>query len=106
MKSKEKIVGLWVAMLVLLATHPAFATGGGSGMPWESPISKVLNSFTGPVARAGGILAIVATGLGLAFSEGGGFMRKVVGVVFGLAITFSATTFISQFLGYTGGVRF
>ena len=63
-------------------------------------------SITGPVAKAGGVLAIVAAGLGLAFSEGGGFMRKVVGVVFGLAITFSATTFISDFLGYTGGVRF
>ncbi|MBJ6749923.1 TrbC/VirB2 family protein [Geomonas anaerohicana] len=106
MKSKEKIVGLLVPLFIFLATHPAFATGGASGMPWESPLSRILSSITGPVAKAGGILAIVAAGLGLAFSEGGGFMRKVVGVVFGLAITFSATTFISDFLGYTGGVRF
>lgn len=106
MRRKEKIVGLCVVLLVLLVTHPAFATGGASGMPWESPLTKILSSVTGPVARAGGILAIVAAGLGLAFSEGGGFMRKVLGVVFGLSITFSATTFISNFLGYTGGVRF
>ncbi len=105
MKSKM-VLSLWVVLLVLLAIHPALATGGTSGMPWESPLSKILSSITGPVAKAGGILAIVAAGLGLAFSEGGGFMRKVVGVVFGLAITFSATTFISDFLGYTGGVRF
>lgn len=106
MKSKEKIVGLWVSLLILLTTHPAFATGGGSGMPWESPLSRILASITGPVAKAGGVIAIVAAGLGLAFSEGGGFMRKVMAVVFGLSITFSATTFVSDFLGYTSGVRF
>lgn len=92
------------SIMVLLLTANAYA--GGSSMPWESPLNNILNSITGPVAKAGGILAIVAAGLGLAFSEGGGFMRKVVGVVFGLSITFSATTFISDFLGYGGGAGF
>ena len=91
-------------IMVLLLTANAFA--GGSSMPWESPLNNILNSITGPVAKVAGILAIVAAGLGLAFSEGGGFMRKVVGVVFGLSITFSATSFISDFLGYGGGVGF
>uniref|UniRef100_C6DZ90 Conjugal transfer protein TrbC n=1 Tax=Geobacter sp. (strain M21) TaxID=443144 RepID=C6DZ90_GEOSM len=104
MRTKEKVVGLWFALVVFLTTQPAFA--GGSSMPWESPLNNILNSITGPVAKAGGVLAIVATGFGLAFSEGGGFMRKVVGVVFGLSITFSAGTFISDFLGYGGGAGF
>jgi type IV secretory pathway VirB2 component (pilin) len=101
---KKNSLRFWFALVVFLSTQPAFA--GGSSMPWESPLNNILHSITGPVAKVGGILAIVATGLGLAFSEGGGFMRKVVGVVFGLSITFSATTFISDFLGYGGGAGF
>ena len=100
----KKVVIASTSMMVLLLTASAHA--GGSSMPWETPLNNFLTSITGPVVKAGGILAIVATGLGLAFSEGGGFMRKVVGVVFGLSITFSATTFISDFLGYGGGAGF
>ena len=91
-------------IMVLLLTANAFA--GGTNMPWESPLNNILHSITGPVVKAAGILAIVATGLALAFSEGGGFMRKVVSVVFGLSIAFSAATFITDFLGYGGGAGF
>ena len=91
-------------IMVLLLTANAYAAG--TSMPWESPLNNILHSITGPVAKAGGILAIVTTGLGLAYSEGGGFMRKVVGVVFGLSLTFAATSFISDFLGYGGGLGF
>lgn len=104
MRCQHKLIALWVSLIVVLTTQPVFA--GGSSMPWESPLNNILHSITGPVAKVGGVLAIVATGLGLAFSEGGGFIRKVVGVVFGLSITFSAGTFISDFLGYGGGAGF
>ena len=90
-------------MVMLLAAN---AYAAGTSMPWESPLNNILHSITGPVAKAAGILAIVTTGLTLAYSEGGGFMRKVVAVVFGLSITFSATSFISDFLGYGGGAGF
>ena len=103
MITKQIAIASTFIMVMLLAAN---AYAGGSSMPWESPLNNILHSVTGPVAKTGGILAIVATGLGLAFSEGGGFMRKVVGVVFGLSITFAATTFISDFLGYGGGVGF
>lgn len=104
MRTKEKVVSLWFALVVFLATQPAFAAG--TSMPWESPLNDILHSITGPVVKVGGILAIVLTGFALAFSEGGGFMRKALSVVFGLSITFSATTFISDFLGYGGGIGF
>lgn len=104
MTTKVRVIGFLSALVVLLATETVFA--GGTSMPWESPLDKILHSITGPVAKVGGVLAIVLTGLGLAFNEGGGFMRKVVGVIFGLSITFSAATFISDFLGYGGGVGF
>ena len=53
-----------------------------------------------------GIIAIVLTGLGFAFAEGGSAMRKGIGIVFGLAIAFTATTFISTFFNMTAGAAF
>ena len=57
-------------------------------------------------AKAVGIIAIVLTGLGFAFAEGGSARRKGIGIVFGLAIAFTATTFISTFFNMTAGAAF
>jgi type IV secretory pathway VirB2 component (pilin) len=46
------------------------------------------------------------TGLGFAFAEGGSALRKGIGIVFGLAIVFTATTFISSFFSITSGAVF
>ncbi len=95
------------ALLVIAAAAPALAgTTGGTAMPWETPLQTVQDSLSGPVAKAVGIIAIVITGLGFAFAEGGSAMRKGVGIVFGLAIAFTATTFISSFFNLTSGAVF
>ena len=92
------------ALLVIAAAAPAFAgTTSGTAMPWETPLQSVSDSLSGPVAKAIGIIAIVVTGLGFAFAEGGSAMRKGVGIVFGLAIAFTATTFISTFFNHDLG---
>ena len=91
---------------VVLAAGPAFAGGSGTSMPWETPLQTVQDSLSGPVAKAVGIIAIVVTGLGFAFSEGGSAMRKGIGIVFGLAIAFTATTFIMTFFNVTSGAAF
>lgn len=96
---------LSAAVSAMLAA-PAWASGSGTAMPWETPLTTVQNSLSGPVAKAVGIIAIVATGLGFAFAEGGSVMRKGVGIVFGLAIAFTATTFISTFFNMTSGAVF
>ena len=88
-------------MCALLISNTAFAAG--SGMPWEGPLDQILESIAGPVARVVGILSIVLTGLGLAFGEGGGIMRKAIGIVFGLSIAFSATSFFLSFFGFAAG---
>ena len=86
---------------------PAIAgTTGGTAMPWETPLQTVEQSLSGPVAKAVGIIAIVVTGLGFAFAEGGSAMRKGIGIVFGLAIAFTATTFITSFFNVTSGAVF
>lgn len=98
-----------MAVLVLaavMAAGPALAGSTGTAMPWETPLQTVADSISGPVAKAIGIIAIVITGIGFAFSEGGSAMRKGVGIVFGLAIAFTATTFVSSFFTLTAGAVF
>ena len=95
-----------VAAVFLLASPALAGSTGGTAMPWETPLQTVQDSLSGPVAKAVGIIAIVITGLGFAFAEGGSAMRKGVGIVFGLAIAFTATTFISSFFNLTSGAAF
>ena len=94
------------AGVTLLLGTPAWASSSGTAMPWEAPLTTIQNSLSGPVAKAVGIIAIVITGLGFAFAEGGSAMRKGVGIVFGLAVAFTATTFISSFFNITSGAAF
>jgi type IV secretory pathway VirB2 component (pilin) len=82
------------------------AHAAGAGMPWETPLNSLLNSLTGPIAKIAGVAAVVITGLGMAFSEGGSGMRKLVTVAFGLTIAFAATTFFLPLFGYAGGAAF
>lgn len=95
-------IPLSAALAVLpLVTSNAFAAS--SGMPWEGPMEQILDSVSGPVARAIGVGAIIVTGLGLAFGEGGNGMRKMLWVVFGLTIAFAATSFFLSFFGFASG---
>ena len=86
--------------------YSGIALAAGAGMPWETPLNSLLTSLTGPVAKIVGVAAVVITGLGIAFSEGGSGMRKIVTVAFGLTIAFSATTFFLPLFGYAGGAAF
>lgn len=93
-----------LALAVALMPHAAWAAGT-QGMPWEGPLDQLLRSLSGPVARVLGAVAIMLTGIAMAFSEGGSNMRKVLWVVLGLSITFTATTWGISFLGFGGGLH-
>ena len=88
------------SFLSLAAT--AYATS--TGMPWEDPLDNLLSSISGPVAKVLGALAIIGFGIGIAFSEGGGGVRKALWVVFGLSLAFSAVSWGLGFLGFSGGI--
>ena len=90
------------AAVALLGVGEALASS--AGMPWEGPLNRLLQSLTGPVAKAVGVFAIVGLGFGIAFSEGGSGLRKALWVVLGLAIAFSATSFFLSFMGFSGGL--
>ena len=95
-----------VATLFVIAWMASPALAAGGGMPWETPLQSIADSITGPVAKIAGVIAVALCGLGFAFAEGGGVMRKMIGIVFGLAIAFSASTFFLSFFGFAGGAGF
>jgi type IV secretion system protein VirB2 len=95
-------VRVGAAAIVLLAVAaPAYAAG--SGMPWEGPLEQIVDSITGPVARAAAVIAIVIAGVTIIFSEGGGGVRKLAFVGLGIAVMFAAVSFFLDFFGFAGG---
>jgi type IV secretion system protein TrbC len=94
-----RIAAIAAALLALAA--PAYAAG--SGMPWEGPLEQIVDSITGPVARAAAVIAIVIAGVTIIFSEGGGGVRKLAFVGLGIAIMFAAVSFFLDFFGFAGG---
>lgn len=95
---------LFTGLLVGLALFwPDAANAAGSGMPWEAPLTQILESIEGPVARIIAVIVIVITGLSLAFGESSGGFRRLIQIVFGLSIAFAATSFFLSFFSFGGG---
>jgi type IV secretion system protein VirB2 len=90
------------AFIITIAFTSA-AHAAGSGMPWEGPLEQVVESITGPVARAAGVVAIVVAGLAIAFTEGGRAVHKLAWAGLGLAVTFAAAGWGLTFFGFAGG---
>jgi type IV secretion system protein TrbC len=90
--------------LLTLAMPVAYATS--TGLPWEGPLQKILDSLTGPVAKILGVIAIVIAGFGIAFGEAGSGMRRIFQIVLGLSIAFTASTLVVTLFGFSGGTAF
>jgi type IV secretion system protein VirB2 len=88
------------ALTILVAAQ---AEAAGSGMPWEEPLQKVLESVQGPVAKIMAVIIIITTGLTLAFGETAGGFRKLIQIIFGLSIAFAASSFFLSFFSFGGG---
>jgi type IV secretion system protein TrbC len=86
---------------IVVQANAAFAAG--SGMPWEAPLTQVLESIEGPVARIVAVIIIIITGLSLAFGDTSGGFRRLVQIIFGLSIAFAATSFFLAFFSFGGG---
>jgi len=96
-----------IAELLTLATLSlAFAPGAhaaGGSMPWETPLNSIMQSVQGPVAKIIAVIIITVTGLSLAFGDTSGGFRRLIQIVFGLSIAFTASSFFLQFFGFSGG---
>jgi len=80
----RNFVKVWLAVLMVLvmavAAEASGATGAGaSGMPWESALTTLANSLTGPVAYAFGLFMIVCGFCAIAFTgaDMGGWVRWI-----------------------------
>ena len=94
---------LLAAAAVLAMSLAGAAQASGSGMPWEEPLQKVLESVQGPVAKIVAVIIIITTGLTLAFGETSGGFRKLIQIIFGLSIAFAASSFFLSFFSFGGG---
>ena len=99
-----RFAGIILATALWTGAGHAAVGGGGGGMPWEGPLTLVMDSITGPVARIIAVLIIVATGVTLAFGDVGQGFKKLLQILFGLAIVFAATTFFLPLVGGGGAV--
>lgn len=98
----KQYFGFLCSLLVCgLLTLPAYAAG--SNMPWEAPLTSILDSIQGPVARIIAVIIIIITGLTLAFGDTSGGFRRLIQIVFGLSIAFAASSFFLTFFAFTGG---
>ena len=103
---RELILRLTLTAMVSLAALAVASTeahAAGSGMPWEAPLQRILESIEGPVAKVSAVVIIILTGLSLAFGDMGGGIRRLVQIVFGLSIAFAATSFFLTFFSFAGG---
>lgn len=105
MRKRDPSLVLTALLAVAVVALPDMAYAAAStGMPYEGQLTTILNSVSGPVARVAGAIAIIFFGLGLAFSEGGGMVRKGLSILLGLTIAFNAVSWGLTFFGFGGGL--
>jgi len=97
----QRFVLAWMGAVAAFAASPAYAAG--SNMPWEQPLTQILDSIQGPVAKIIAVIIIIGSGLALAFGETSGGMRRLIQIVFGLSIAFAASSFFLTFFNFAGG---
>ena len=79
-----------LAGVLLCIATPAFAQSN----PWESAVSALQTSMTGPIAKGCSLVAIVVGGLMFAFGEGGS-KKMLSGIIFGLGMALGAANFMT-----------
>jgi type IV secretion system protein TrbC len=98
---RAMMIASLAAAVLFAATAPALAAG--SNMPWEQPLNQILQSIEGPVTKVVAVIVIITTGLSLAFGDAGGGFRRLIQIVFGLSIAFTASSFFLSFFSFGGG---
>ena len=82
--------------LVLLWALPLFAQAASD--PWSTSATRLQDVFTGTIAKALSLVAIVIGGLVFAYGEGGA-KRTLAGIIFGCGMAVSAVSFYTWLFG-------
>jgi len=104
MKTSYKI-SLFILALFALVPQLHAATGG-SGLPWEAPLTTLANSVSGPVAYGLSIMGIVGVGGFLIFAGGmlGDLLRAILFIVLVIAMVIASKNTLSAF-GFAAGAE-
>jgi type IV secretion system protein TrbC len=97
----------WLLMgLLFVATQLAWAGGGGgAGLPWETPLNRVAQSMTGPVALSISLIALMVAGGTLVFGgELSEFARRSCVAVLAIAFLVLGAGFMTTLFGVGGAV--
>ena len=91
-------VGLLLALYVLIMPHEVYAAGtAGGGLPYESALTRLRASITGPVAFTLSLIGIVGAAGALIFGgELTGFLRMMVFLVLLIAILVGAQNVLTS----------
>lgn len=75
---------LYFVVLTLVA-GPGWA--GGTAMPWDGPLDRIVDNLTGPFALAVGVLGLVVLAVRILFGEQfGQFARSIINVIIAIAM--------------------
>lgn len=88
--------------LALTVASTAYAAGGDP-MPWDGPLTALMNNLAGPTARVLVTIAVVGCGLMWAFTRNDEGLKKLGQIAFGGAIAMGAATLMAS-LGFAGAV--
>jgi type IV secretion system protein VirB2 len=94
-KSLKKLAAPVTTAMAALSSQLAHA---GPALPWDGPITTVVNNLTGPVATGISTVAFLAAGAALIFGgdDLGGIAKKLLYVVLGVALIVFGANFLSM----------
>jgi type IV secretion system protein TrbC len=93
------------AMLVAVVQTAWAGGGGGGGLPWETPLNRVAQSMTGPVALSISLIALMVAGGTLVFGgELSEFARRSCVAVLAIAFLVLGAGFMTTLFGVGGAV--
>ena len=103
---RRKRNAMMVMLFVLVAAQVALAGGGGGGgLPWETPLSRVTTSLTGPVALSISLIALMVAGGTLVFGgELSEFARRSCVAVLAIAFLVLGAGFMTSLFGVGGAL--
>lgn len=89
-----------IVFLLLFITHPACASTAGGGLPFDSYLTKIQKSITGPFAFTAAIIGLVGAGATIIFGgEMNGFLRTLLFIVLVLSFLVAAQNTMTAITG-------
>ncbi len=100
---KMKIKFYKFAGIIVLGCFTCAAHAAQTGtLPWEATLQKIMDSLDGPVAYACAGIAIVISGLCMAFLDLSGGAKKFVQAAVGISIAFGVVVLLNTFFTFGG----